>query len=129
MKLLTSIVFALSCLVSSGQDNATRSQLNNLQYEIEQLQKALKKAEREQAASEWEAEQRQKARSEKEQIELFISSMEAKHRDGLGLTNDEVQWVKAAGYMGKNQYGSPFATHVNRLYTLYFTEQKRRQQR
>jgi hypothetical protein len=60
------------------------------------------------------------------EIANSIVSMEATLRQGNGLTDEQVNWIRAAGAHGKAYVDSDFRPYVQRLYALYFAEKNRR---
>jgi hypothetical protein len=65
-------------------------------------------------------------KAEDETIQQLVTSLENQFLGGKGLTNGEVEWVKAAGWFAKNKQGSVYQPYLERLYRLYFSEKKRR---
>lgn len=99
MKTLT-LLLILAAIAPAQQ---TDYQLRELQYQLDDIRKSMQRAQSDRDAAHWQAQQQEKARSEKQDIEFVVSTLEKQFKAGEGLSNGQVEWVKAAGYFGKKK--------------------------
>lgn len=97
-------------------------QLGMLQRQLDKQAEAMDELERQR----YEIEASKIRKSEDDAIHQMVSSLERQFIAGNGLNNDQVEWVKGAGWFARNRPTSIYRPYLRRLYALYFAEKRRR---